>query len=38
MHPQSESSYTPTALGPAWPAYDFGRGMSSLRANILITC
>ena len=22
MHPQSESSYTSTALGPAWPAYD----------------
>ena len=38
MHPQSESSFTSTALGPALPAYDFVRRMSSRRAKIPITC
>lgn len=38
MHPQSESSYTSTALGPAGPAYGFGRRTGSLLAKILIIC
>lgn len=38
MHPQSESFYSSTALGPAGPAYGFDRRMGSLLVKILIIC
>ena len=38
MHPQSESSYTSTTLGPVAPVRYFGRRMGSLLAEILNTC